>query len=70
MNDKEATKEAIDEDKWLHTGDLGYMDDNEELFIVDRLKEVIKTRGFQVPPAELEALLIAHPLIADAAVVP
>ncbi|RVW21659.1 4-coumarate--CoA ligase 1 [Vitis vinifera] len=70
LNDIEATKEAIDEEKWLHTGDIGYIDDNDELFIVDRLKEIIKNRGFQVAPAELEAILIAHPNIVDAAVVP
>ena len=46
------------------------MDDDDEVFIVDRLKELIKSKGFQVAPAELEALLIAHPSIADAAVVP
>ncbi|KAJ3698440.1 hypothetical protein LUZ61_002145 [Rhynchospora tenuis] len=70
LNDPEATKNTIDENGWLHTGDIGYVDDNEEIFIVDRLKEIIKYKGFQVPPAELEALLITHPSIADAAVVP
>jgi 4-coumarate--CoA ligase len=45
------------------------VDDDDEIFIVDRLKEIIKYRGFQVAPAELEALLITHPSIADAAVV-
>jgi 4-coumarate--CoA ligase len=61
---------TIDKDGWLHTGDIGYVDDNEEIFIVDRLKEIIKYKGFQVPPAELEALLITHPSILDAAVIP
>ncbi|KAJ4763384.1 4-coumarate:CoA ligase [Rhynchospora pubera] len=70
LNDPEATKNTIDEGGWLHTGDIGYVDDNEEIFIVDRLKEIIKYKGFQVPPAELEALLITHPSIAEAAVVP
>lgn len=70
LNDPEATRNTIDEGGWLHTGDIGYVDDNEEIFIVDRLKEIIKYKGFQVPPAELEALLIAHPSIAEAAVVP
>ncbi|KAH7861856.1 hypothetical protein Vadar_031783 [Vaccinium darrowii] len=70
LNDPEATERTIDKEGWLHTGDIGYIDDDEEIFIVDRLKELIKYKGFQVAPAELEALLIAHPNISDAAVVP
>ncbi|CAL5198162.1 unnamed protein product [Lathyrus oleraceus] len=70
LNDPEATKKTIDKDGWLHTGDIGLIDDDDELFIVDRLKEMIKCKGFQVAPAELEALLIAHPNISEAAVVP
>lgn len=70
LNEAEATKRTIDEGGWLHTGDIGYIDDDEELFIIDRLKELIKYKGFQVAPAELEALLISHPHISDAAVVP
>jgi 4-coumarate--CoA ligase len=69
LNDTEATERTIDKDGWLHTGDVGYIDED-ELFIVDRLKELIKYKGFQVAPAELEAMLIAHPNISDAAVVP
>ncbi|KAE8688613.1 4-coumarate--CoA ligase 2 [Hibiscus syriacus] len=69
LNDPEATARTIDKDGWLHTGDIGYIDDDDELFIVDRLKELIKYKGFQVAPAELEAMLIAHPDITDAAVV-
>ncbi|RCV30425.1 hypothetical protein SETIT_6G093400v2 [Setaria italica] len=69
LNNPEATKNTIDADGWLHTGDVGFVDDDDEIFIVDRLKEIIKYRGFQVAPAELEALLITHPSIADAAVV-
>ncbi|XP_024976430.1 4-coumarate--CoA ligase 2-like [Cynara cardunculus var. scolymus] len=69
LNDPEATKSTI-VDGWLHTGDIGYIDDDDELFIVDRLKELIKYKGFQVAPAELEALLLTHPDISDAAVVP
>lgn len=69
LNDEEATKNTIDKEGWLHTGDIGYMDDDDELFIVDRLKELIKYKGFQVAPAELEAILIAHPNISDAAIV-
>ncbi|KFK40976.1 hypothetical protein AALP_AA2G069200 [Arabis alpina] len=70
LNDPEATSATIDTEGWLHTGDIGYVDEDDEIFIVDRLKEVIKFKGFQVPPAELEALLINHHSIADAAVVP
>ncbi|XP_008789675.2 4-coumarate--CoA ligase 2-like [Phoenix dactylifera] len=70
LNDPEATKNTIDEEGWLHTGDIGYVDDDDEIFIVDRLKELIKYKGFQVAPAELEAMLITHPNIVDAAVVP
>ncbi|KAL4654620.1 4-coumarate--CoA ligase CCL1-like [Castanea sativa] len=70
VNDPEATKRTIDDEGWLHSGDIGYIDDDDELFIVDRLKELIKYKGFQVAPAELEAMLIAHPNISDAAVVP
>ena len=70
LNDGEATERTIDKDGWLHTGDIGYIDDDDELFIVDRLKELIKYKGFQVAPAELEALLLTHPKISDAAVVP
>ncbi|KAF8379021.1 hypothetical protein HHK36_028448 [Tetracentron sinense] len=70
LNDTEATASTIDVEGWLHTGDIGYIDDDEEVFIVDRIKELIKFKGFQVPPAELEALLVSHTSIADAAVVP
>ncbi|GJZ63079.1 4-coumarate--CoA ligase 2 [Tanacetum coccineum] len=69
LNDPEATKRTI-VDGWLHTGDIGFIDDDDELFIVDRLKELIKYKGFQVAPAELEAMLLTHPEISDAAVVP
>ncbi|KAK1578337.1 hypothetical protein Q3G72_029459 [Acer saccharum] len=69
LNNPEATKETIDQDGWLRTGDVGYIDDDDELFIVDRLKELIKYKGFQVAPAELEAMLLSHPGIRDAAVV-
>ncbi|KAF5464125.1 hypothetical protein F2P56_014230 [Juglans regia] len=70
INDPEATDRTIDREGWLHTGDVGFIDDDDELFIVDRLKELIKYKGFQVAPAELEALLLTHPNISDAAVVP
>ncbi|CAH2036720.1 unnamed protein product [Thlaspi arvense] len=67
---EEATKEAFDPQGWLKTGDLCYIDDDGFVFIVDRLKELIKYKGYQVPPAELEALLLSHPDILDAAVIP
>ncbi|CAA7406583.1 unnamed protein product [Spirodela intermedia] len=70
LNDPVATSTTIDADGWLHTGDIGFVDDDDEIFIVDRVKELIKYKGFQVPPAELEAMLICHPDIVDAAVVP
>ncbi|RRQ77059.1 4-coumarate--CoA ligase family protein [Streptomyces griseofuscus] len=65
----EATAALIDADGWLHTGDVGQVDGDGWLFVVDRVKELIKYKGFQVAPAELEALLLTHPGIADAAVV-
>ncbi|KAJ4748577.1 4-coumarate:CoA ligase [Rhynchospora pubera] len=70
LNDPTATKNTIDKEGWLHTGDVGFVDDDNEIFIVDRLKEIIKYKGFQVAPAEIEALLLTHPAIADAAVIP
>ena len=69
LNNDQATKETIDDDGWLHTGDLAQVDANGCVYIVDRLKELIKYKGYQVPPAELEALLLSHPAIADAAVI-
>nr|ABV60448.1 4-coumarate:coenzyme A ligase 2 [Physcomitrium patens]PNR34252.1 hypothetical protein PHYPA_024069 [Physcomitrium patens] len=69
LNNPEATANTIDKDGFLHTGDVAFIDEDEEMFIVDRVKEIIKFKGFQVPPAELEALLFSHPLIQDAAVV-
>ena len=70
LNNVEATRHTIDDDGWLHTGDIGYVDQDGYFFLVDRLKELIKYKGFQVPPAELEAVLLSHPAIADAAVIP
>jgi 4-coumarate--CoA ligase len=69
LNNPDATAAMIDADGWLHTGDLGYVDEEGFLFIVDRVKELIKVKGFQVAPAELEALIVAHPAVADVAVV-
>lgn len=70
LNNAEATANAIDADGWLHTGDVGYADADGFFFIVDRLKEFIKYKAYQVAPAELEALLLTHPAVADAAVIP
>jgi acyl-CoA synthetase (AMP-forming)/AMP-acid ligase II len=69
LNNEQATRETIDDDGWLHTGDLAQVDAHGCVYIVDRLKELIKYKGYQVPPAELEAVLLSHPSIADAAVV-
>ncbi len=66
----EATAQIIDGDGWLRTGDIGYVSEDGQLFVVDRLKELIKYKGRQVAPAELEAILISHPAVADAGVVP
>ena len=60
---------VLDDDGFLHTGDVARVDATGCVYIVDRLKELIKYKGFQVPPAELEALLLTHPAVADAAVV-
>jgi len=69
LGNAEATAEMIDPEGWLRTGDIGYCDDEGQLFVVDRLKELIKTNGRQVAPAELEALLHQHPSVSDAAVI-
>ena len=70
LNNEEATKHCIDEDGWFHTGDIGYADEDGYFFIVDRVKELIKYKAYQVAPAELEAILVSHEAIADAAVIP
>ena len=69
LNNESATRHTIDADGWLHTGDVAEVDDDGYFAIVDRLKELIKYKGFQVPPAELEAILITHPAVADCAVI-
>ena len=69
LNQPEATAETITPDGWVRTGDIGYFDADGYLFITDRLKELIKVKGFQVAPAELEALLLTHPSVADVAVI-
>jgi acyl-CoA synthetase (AMP-forming)/AMP-acid ligase II len=65
----DETAAILDADGWLHTGDLVRADEAGNLFIVDRLKELIKYKGFQVAPAELEALIVTHPQVSDVAVV-
>jgi acyl-CoA synthetase (AMP-forming)/AMP-acid ligase II len=69
LGNSAATADTIDSDGFLHTGDIAKVGPRQEVYVVDRLKELIKYKGYQVPPAELEALLLTHPLIADAAVV-
>lgn len=69
INNPSETNNTIDSNGWLHTGDIGYYDDNGEWYIVDRIKELIKYKGYQVPPAELESILLTHPDVIDAAVV-
>jgi 4-coumarate--CoA ligase len=69
LNNPQATEATIDPDGWLHTGDIGHIDADGHMYVVDRLKELIKYNGFQVAPAELEALLLTHPAVADAAVI-
>jgi acyl-CoA synthetase (AMP-forming)/AMP-acid ligase II len=69
LNQPDATASCIDHDGFFHTGDIGHIDERGEFFIVDRLKELIKYKGFQVPPAELEAVLLSHPAVADTAVI-
>ena len=69
LNNPEATAATVDADGWLHTGDVAIIDEFGHMTIVDRLKELITFKGFQVAPAELEALIITHPKVADVAVI-
>ena len=69
LNRPDATAETIDKDGFLHTGDIAVVRKNNNYFITDRLKELIKVKGLQVAPAELEAVLLVHPAVADAAVI-
>lgn len=64
-----ATRECLSSDGWFRTGDVGYVDADGDFYITDRVKELIKYKGFQVPPAELEGYLVDHPLVDDVAVV-
>ncbi|OVA12068.1 AMP-dependent synthetase/ligase [Macleaya cordata] len=68
LNDADATKSTVDKDGWLHTGDIAHFDQDGYLHILDRLKDTIKYKGFQISPADLEAVLISHPEILDVAV--
>jgi acyl-CoA synthetase (AMP-forming)/AMP-acid ligase II/enoyl-CoA hydratase/carnithine racemase len=70
LNDPEASSQILDKDGWLHTGDIGTVDEEGCFRVYDRVKELIKYKGYQVAPAELEGLLISHPAVADAAVIP
>jgi acyl-CoA synthetase (AMP-forming)/AMP-acid ligase II len=69
LNNPEATAATIDAEGWLRTGDVGFCDEEGWIFIADRVKEMIKYKAYQIAPAELEAVLLAHPAVADAAVV-
>jgi acyl-CoA synthetase (AMP-forming)/AMP-acid ligase II len=69
LNDPEATAATLDADGWIHTGDLGWADEDGYFYVVDRLKELIKYKGYGVAPAELEAVILSHPAVADAAVI-
>jgi acyl-CoA synthetase (AMP-forming)/AMP-acid ligase II len=70
LNQPGATAAAIGADGFFRSGDIGHADGDGYFYIVDRLKELIKYKGMQVAPAELEALLLTHPAVADAAVIP
>ena len=70
LNDPKATNDMIDDERWLHSGDIGYADTDGYLFVVDRVKELIKYKGMQVAPAELEEIIQAHAAVADVAVIP
>ncbi|XP_003701022.1 luciferin 4-monooxygenase [Megachile rotundata] len=63
-----VTAETIDKDNWCHTGDLGYLDEKNVLYITGRIKELIKYKGYQVSPSELEAVILTHPNVKDVAV--
>ncbi|MBI1881906.1 MAG: 4-coumarate--CoA ligase family protein [Chloroflexi bacterium] len=70
LNHPQATAASINSEGWFRSGDIGYADEDGYFYIVDRLKELIKYKGLQVAPAELEAVLLTHPAVADAAVIP
>lgn len=68
-DNSEATRQTIDSDGWLHTGDVGYLDDKGSLHVVNRIKELIKYKGYQVSPSEIESVLLSHPAVKDVAVI-
>lgn len=68
LNNPKATAEVVDADGWLRTGDIAHYDDQGYFYVTDRLKELVKVKGFQVAPAELESLLRTHPQVLDAGV--
>jgi acyl-CoA synthetase (AMP-forming)/AMP-acid ligase II len=69
LNNEDATKECFDKNGFFHTGDVSYIDEKGHIFLVDRVKELIKYKGFQVAPAEIESILLTNPMISDAAVI-
>lgn len=69
LNNPQATAATLDDEGWLHTGDVAVVDEEGRYTVVDRVKELIKYKGYQVAPAELEAVLLGNPEIADAAVI-
>jgi long-chain acyl-CoA synthetase len=69
-NNPKETAACLTPDGWLHTGDVGRFDEDGYLYLIERMKEMIKYKGYQVAPAELEALLHEHPAVLDAAVIP
>ncbi|PVU99903.1 hypothetical protein BB559_000303 [Furculomyces boomerangus] len=69
LNNPESTKITIDEDGYLHSGDIGYIDESSNLYLVERKKELIKFKGFQVAPAEIESLLIGNEYVFECAVI-
>ena len=70
IGNEEATRNTIDAAGWLHTGDIGYYDQDGFFYVTDRMKELIKYKGLQVSPTELEQILLTHPDVLDAAVIP
>jgi acyl-CoA synthetase (AMP-forming)/AMP-acid ligase II len=70
LNDPEATSRVLRKDGWLHTGDIARFDENGWLHVTDRCKELIKYKGFQVPPAELEAVIAGMKQVKDVVVIP
>ncbi|MPC57432.1 Luciferin 4-monooxygenase [Portunus trituberculatus] len=68
LNNETATRATIDEDGWVHSGDIGYYDDSESFNIVDRIKELIKVKAMQVAPSELEEVLLQHPKVKEVGV--